>query len=54
MASQELIWEYLSNAEVEWTNEMKVDGDRINIDEYKSDILELKSKYDNILNPGRN
>lgn len=46
MAAQELIWEYLSGAEVEWTDEMRMDGNRINIDEYKLEILELKDKYD--------
>lgn len=46
MASQELIWEYLSDVEVEWTNEMKIDGNRIIVDEYKLEILELKEMYD--------
>ena len=46
MAAQELIWEYLSGVEVEWVSEMKVDGDRIDIEEYKGDILELKELYD--------
>ena len=38
MAAQELIWEYLSGVEVEWSNEMRVDGNRIDIEEYKDDI----------------
>jgi uncharacterized surface anchored protein len=50
MASQELIWEFLSDVEVEWTTEMKVDGDRIDIEEYKMEILELKELYDRRLN----
>ena len=49
MAAQELIWEYLSGVEVEWSNEMRVDGDRIDIEEYKDDILELKELYDSEL-----
>lgn len=46
MAAQELIWEYLSNTGVEWTNELKVNGERINIDSYKEEILKLKGLYD--------
>lgn len=46
MAAQEIIWEYLEGLEVEWTNEMKVDGVRINIDSYKEEILMLKKLYD--------
>ena len=39
MASQELIWEYLGNTLVEWSNEMKKDGNRIDIEDYKEEIL---------------
>ena len=49
MATQELIWEFLSGVEVGWTTEMKVDGDRIDIEEYKLEILELKELYDESL-----
>lgn len=39
MAAQELIWEYLSGAEVYWTNEFSVDGSAIDIESYKREIL---------------
>ena len=46
MAAQELIWEYLGEIEVEWTNEMSADGTRIDIGIYKETILTLKDEYD--------
>lgn len=46
MAAQELIWEYLSGIEVEWTDVLDVDGDRIDISVYKQEILDLKSSYE--------
>ena len=45
MAAQELIWEYLSNTNVEWTNVLDVNGERINIESYKDEILALKARY---------
>lgn len=45
MAAQELIWEYLSGVSVEWTNELSVDGERINIDTYKNSILRNINVY---------
>lgn len=45
MATQELIWEYISNVEVEWVSEMKVDGKRIDISSYKKEILDLVNDY---------
>jgi len=45
MAAQELIWEYLGSSDVEWTNELNVDGMRINIDSYKDEILNLRNLY---------
>lgn len=45
MATQELMWEYLNGIEVEWTNELEFDGERINIDRYKNDILSLVNRY---------
>lgn len=41
MAAQELIWEYLSNIEVQWTNILDFNGPRIDIEGYKQDILNL-------------
>ena len=41
MAAQEIIWEYLSGINVEWTNELNVDGERINIESYKNEIFSL-------------
>ena len=45
MAAQELIWEYLNGIEVFWTNELDVNGERIDIESYKKDILSLVSDY---------
>ena len=47
MASQELIWEYLNNVQVEWTSEENFDGKRIDIDSYKNDIVNLINSYNN-------
>lgn len=41
MAAQEIIWEYLGSNDVEWINELKFDGERIDIEEFKNDILRL-------------
>ncbi len=45
MAAQELIWEYLSGAEVEWTSEMNVNGARMDIESFKWEILWLRNQY---------
>ena len=37
MASQEIIWEYLNGVDVEWTDVLDINGNRINIDSYKTD-----------------
>lgn len=50
MAAQELIWEYLDNVEIEWSNEMKYDGNRIDIEDYKNDILNLIEEYNKKIN----
>lgn len=41
MASQELIWEYVSNYDIFWTDGPKKTGNVLNIDSYKNDILQL-------------
>lgn len=41
MAAQELIWEYLDDVEVEWTDEASFDGRRIDIESYKNEINTL-------------
>ena len=45
MAAQELIWEYLSNVDIEWTNVLNVNGERIDINYYKNEILKKINKY---------
>ena len=45
MASQELIWEYLNNIDITWTNELNINGQRINIDTYKEEINNLATRY---------
>ena len=45
MASQELIWEYLNNIDITWTNELNINGARINIDTYKEEINNLATRY---------
>ena len=50
MAAQEIMWEYLNNIEVEWTNVLDVSGDRINIDSYKNEILNLVNDYEKGIN----
>ena len=41
MATQEMIWEYLSGREVYWTQEYSKEGQAINIDSYKNEITNL-------------
>lgn len=45
MASQEIIWEYLNGVDVEWTDVLDINGNRINIDSYKKTILDLVNDY---------
>ncbi len=45
MAAQELIWEYLSGVEVEWTNVLDVHGERIDLNFFKNEILRLVDIY---------
>lgn len=45
MATQELIWEYLNDIDVSWTNELNVDGEKININNYKREITSLVNGY---------
>lgn len=47
MAAQELIWERLSGAVIEWTNVLDKNGPRINIEQYKKEILDLQKWYYN-------
>ena len=47
MAAQELIWEYLNNIDITWTNEEDINGNKINIDTYKNEIKNLIQKYTN-------
>lgn len=45
MATQEIIWEYLTGIDVVWTNELSVNGARIDISSYKEDIFKDRSEY---------
>lgn len=45
MASQELIWEYLNNIDITWTNELDINGQKLNIDTYKNEIKDLVNRY---------
>ena len=45
MAAQELIWEYLMNIDITWTNELNINGQKINIEAYKNEINNLAEKY---------
>lgn len=50
MAAQEIIWEYLGSEDVYWVNVMDIDGDRINIDNYKEEIVTLVDDYNEGIN----
>lgn len=43
LATQEIIWEYITNGEIYWTNGRG--GTVINIDSYKNEIIESVNKY---------
>ena len=45
MAAQELIWEYLNNIDITWTNEQNINGVKINIDSYKNEIENMAKRY---------
>lgn len=45
MAAQELIWEYLNNINIKWTNTLDINGPEINITAYKNRIKEQISQY---------
>ena len=45
MAAQELIWEYLNNIDISWTNELDINGPKINIDAFKNEIINLVERY---------
>ena len=45
MAAQELIWEYLSNINITWTNELNINGQTIDIESYKNEIKDLVIRY---------
>lgn len=45
MAAQELIWEYLNNIDITWTNQLDINGPKINIDNYKNEINSLVKRY---------
>ena len=45
MATQELIWEYLNNIDITWTNELDINGPKINIETSKNEIKELIKEY---------
>lgn len=45
MAAQEIIWEYLSGIDIYWTNVLDANGERINVDLYKNEILEMRGNY---------
>ena len=50
MATQEIIWEYLNNINITWTNEEDINGSKINIDKYIDEIKKLINKYNKELN----
>ena len=45
MATQELIWEYISGGEVDWSYEASMNGTRIDVEFYKNEILSLRNSY---------
>ena len=45
MAAQEMMWESLYSVNVSWTNELDINGPKINIESYKNEIKELVKKY---------
>lgn len=45
MAAQELIWEYLNNIDITWTNILDINGPKINVEPYKEEIQNLSKLY---------
>lgn len=45
MAAQELIWEYINKVDITWTNVLDINGEKINIDTYKNEIMSLVNSY---------
>ena len=45
MAAQEIIWEYLSGAEVGWTKVLDINGDRMDIESFKEEIFMLRDQF---------
>ena len=45
MATQELIWEYINNIDITWTNELDINATKINIESYKEKIKSLIKNY---------
>ena len=50
MATQEIIWEYLNNINITWTNEEDINGKKLNIDNYINEIKNLIIEYNNSIN----
>ena len=46
LATQEIIWEYLSGDEIYWVNGESYDASRINVDSMKEEILYLVNRHD--------
>lgn len=44
-AAQEIIWEYITGIDVYWTSELNADGERVDIESYKNNILSLVEDY---------
>ena len=45
MATQELIWEYLNNIDITWTNTLDINGPKIDIETYKNEIKTQAQQY---------
>lgn len=48
MATQELIWRHITNQEVYWTTENVAKGERINIENYKAEILNSINNHNKV------
>lgn len=45
MAAQELIWEYINNIDITWTNELDINAPKIDIESYKQEIKNQVERY---------
>lgn len=45
MATQELIWEYISGGKVDWSYEANINASKIDIESYKKEIISLRNSY---------